>query len=201
MPDVRAELVRYGVKIAQANLVAGAGGNISARDDEMVWMKPSGFAMDEMEPDDLCGLDLKTGRQVRGKAKPTSEFNMHLGIYRVRPEINAIFHTHSPWASGIISSGIKMKPMFAEFVSYLGRVTTVPYVTPTTHDLADAMANAARNHDTIFMVNHGVLAVGQVMQQAFYRCLVTEHAAISLVAASAVGKPRFLTPRQQAQLI
>lgn len=201
MAAIRRELVNYGRKIARAGLVAGAGGNISARDGNIIWMKPSGFAMDEMAPDDLCGLDIKTGKQVKGRNKPTSEFNMHLGIYRVRPEINAVFHTHSPWASGLISSGMKMKPMFAEFVSYLGRVTTVPYITPTTVDLADAMAKAARNHDTIFMVNHGVLAVGRVMKQAFYRCLVSEHAAIALVAASAVGKPRFLTRVQQLRLM
>jgi L-fuculose-phosphate aldolase len=200
MANIRIKLVKFGKKIAQAGLVAGAGGNISARDGNLIWMKPSGFAMDEMGADDLCGLELETGRQVRGKARPTSEFNMHLGIYRVRPEVNAVFHTHSPWASGVISSGMQMKPMFAEFVACLGRVTTVPYVTPTTVDLADAMANAARNHDTIFMVNHGVLGVGRVMKQAFYRCLVTEHAAIALVAASAVGNPHFLSARQQALL-
>ena len=201
MSNIQNELTKYGKKIAQSGLVAGAGGNISARHGTMVWMKPSGFAMDEMGADDLCGLDLKSGKQLSGKNKPTSEFNMHLAIYRVRPEITAVFHTHSPWASGVISSGMKMKPMFAEFVSYLGRVTTVPYVTPTTRDLADAMANAAISHDTIFMVNHGVLAVGRVMKQAFCRCLMVENAAISLVAASAVGTPRFLTPNQQSQLI
>jgi len=80
-----AELIKYGKKIVQANLVAGAGGNISARDGRTIWMKPSGFALDEMTPGDLCGLDLATGRQVRGVNKPTSEYNMHLAIYRIRP--------------------------------------------------------------------------------------------------------------------
>jgi len=201
MADIRSELVKYGVKIARSGLVAGAGGNISARDGKIIWMKPSGFAMDEMRPADLCGLDLKSGQQISGKNKPTSEFNMHLAIYRVRPEVTAVFHTHSPWASGVISSGTKLKPMFAEFISALGRVTTIPYVTPTTLALAAAVEKAARNHDTIFMVNHGMLAVGRVMKQAFYRCLVTEHAAISLAAAVVVGKPRFLTARQQADLM
>jgi len=201
MSNIQNELTKYGKKIAQSGLVAGAGGNISARHGTMVWMKPSGFAMDEMGADDLCGLDLKSGKQLSGKNKPTSEFNMHLAIYRVRPEITAVFHTHSPWASGVISSGVELKPMFAEFVNDLGRVTTIPYVTPTTVDLANAMANAARSHDTIFMVNHGVLAVGQVMKQAFHRCLMVELAAISLMAASVAGKPRFLTAKQQADLM
>ncbi len=200
MADIRNELVKYGKKIAQFGLVAGAGGNISARDGKLVWMKPSGFAMDEMGAADLCGMDLKSGKQLAGRSKPTSEFNMHLAIYRVRPEVKAVFHTHSPWASGVISSGAAFKPMSAEFVAKLGRVTTIPYVTPTTIRLANAVEKAARDHETIFMINHGVLALGLGMNQAFYRCLLVEHSAISLVTASVVGKPRFLSAGQMAEL-
>ena len=195
------ELVRYGARVAAAGLVAGAGGNISAREDGTVWMKPSGFAMDDMEPGDLCGLDLVSGQRVAGKHRPTSEVNMHLAIYRARPDIAAVFHTHSAWASGVISAGVEMKPMFAEFVNDLGRVTTVPYVTPTTERLASAMAEATREHDTIFMVNHGVLAVGVTIKQAFYRVVVVEDAAKSLVAATIVGKPRFFTEEQVQEIL
>jgi len=202
MSDVRAELVRYGLKIAQTGLVAGAGGNISARgNDGIVWMKPSGFAMDEMTTDDLCGLELGTGRQVAGKHRPTSEVNMHLAIYRVRPDVQAVFHTHSPWASGVISAGVELKPMFAEFVNDLGRVGTVPYITPTTHHLAEVIGEKARTCDTILMVNHGVLAVGASVRQAFFRCAVVEDAAKSLVAASVVGRPVFLTSEEVEEIL
>ncbi len=201
METVSEELVRYGTKIAQARLVAGAGGNISAREDRLIWMKPSGLAMDEMTPDDLCGIELDDGRQVRGPHRPTSEVNMHLEMYRARPEIKAIFHTHSPWASGVISSGVQLKPMFAEFICDLGRVGTIPYITPTTQDLANAMGTCAADHDTIFMVNHGIAALGVTMKQAYYKCLVVEDAAISMVAAAAVGKPRFLSESEQADLM
>ncbi len=199
--SIRQELVAYGLKIVQARLVAGAGGNISAREGKIIWMKPSGFAMDEMKPSDLCGLQLADGRQVRGKHKPTSEYNMHLAIYRARPDISVIFHTHSAWASGVISSGVTFKPMFAEFINDLGRTGTVPYITPTTRRLAEAMARKAKSCDTIFMVNHGVLAMGVNMKQAYYRCVVVEDAAKSLVAATIVGRPRFLTPAQGQELM
>ena len=201
MDLIRTELVRYGLKIVQARLVAGAGGNISARDGNIIWMKPSGLALDEMNPADLCGMDLKTGRQVKGQRKPTSEVNMHLAVYRARPDVNAIFHTHSAWASGVITSGITLRPMFAEFVNDLGRTGTVPYVTPTTQRLADAMGKKARTCDTIFMVNHGVLAVGANQKQAYFRVVVVEDAAKSLVAACVVGRPRFLTQRQARELL
>ena len=201
MSDCKKELVAYGEKIARAGLVAGAGGNISARDGDIVWMKPSGFAMDDMAPDDLCGIDINTGEQIVGDNKPTSEVNMHLEIYWARPDVMAVFHTHSPWASGVISSGTELKPMFGEFINDLGRVGTVPYITPTTEDLADAMGAKAVECDTIFMVNHGVLAVGAVMKQAYYRCLVVEDAAKSLVAATIVGKPKFLDDGQIDELM
>lgn len=198
---IRADLVSYGIKIVQARLVAGAGGNISARDNNIIWMKPSGMALDEMTPADLCGMDLKTGRQVKGKRKPTSEVNMHLAVYRARPDVKAIFHTHSPWASGVITSGITLRPMFAEFINDLGRTGTVPYVTPTTQGLADAMGKKARTCDTIFMVNHGVLAVGATQKQAYFRVVVVEDAAKSLVAACVVGRPKFLSKRQARALL
>ncbi|MFH1477144.1 MAG: class II aldolase/adducin family protein [Verrucomicrobiota bacterium] len=201
MDSIRTELVHYGIKIVQARLVAGAGGNISARDGGIIWMKPSGLALDEMTPADLCGMDLKTGRQVKGRRKPTSEVNMHLAVYRARPDVNAVFHTHSPWASGVITAGITLRPMFAEFVNDLGRTGTVPYVTPTTQRLADAMGKKARTCDTIFMVNHGVLAVGATRKQAYFRVVVVEDAAKSLVAACVVGRPRFLNQRQAREIL
>ena len=201
MSAVKEELVSYGVKIVGARLVAGAGGNISAREGDVVWMKPSGVAMDDMAPDDLSGMDLATGDQVQGERKPTSEVNMHLAIYRQRPDITAIFHTHSAWASGVITAGVELRPMFAEFVCDLGPVTTVPYVTPTTQRLADAMGEAAREHDTIFMVNHGVLAVGMNMKQAYNRCVVVEDAAKSMVAAACVGTPQFLNKEQCDEIL
>ena len=201
MDSIRKELVRYGIKIVQARLVAGAGGNISARDGNIIWMKPSGLALDEMTPADLCGMNLKTGLQVKGKRKPTSEVNMHLAVYRARADVNAVFHTHSPWASGVVTAGITLRPMFAEFVNDLGRTGTVPYVTPTTQRLADAMGNKARMCDTIFMVNHGVLAVGTTQKQAYFRVVVVEDAAKSLVAACVVGRPRFLTKYQAREIL
>lgn len=201
MASIRAELIKYGVKIAQAGLVAGAGGNISARDGTTIWMKPSGFAMDDMTEDDLCGMDLATGRQTSGRHKPTSEVNMHLGIYRARPDAQVIFHVHSPWASGIFSSGAELKPMFAEFICDLGRVGRIPYITPTTQALADAVTTTGTTCETIFMENHGMIALGVNMKQAFYRCVVVEDAAKSMIAACITGKPRFLTTQEQSELV
>jgi L-fuculose-phosphate aldolase len=201
MSATKEKLIRYAHRTVSAGLVAGAGGNVSAREEGTVWMKPSGFAMDEMTADDLCGMELETGRQVSGPHRPTSEVNMHLAVYRQRPDVAAVFHTHSAWASGVISAGVTLRPMFAEFVNDLGRTGTVAYVTPTTQRLADAVGEAVKRFDTLFMVNHGVLAVGATIQEAFFRVAVVEDAAKSLVAATIVGRPNFLTQEQADEIL
>ena len=185
------EIIQYGAKIAKA-LGAFSGGNISAREGGMVWIQPAGFALDEMRAVDLCGLELKTGRHVRGKNRPSPEADMHLAVYRARPDIVAVFHTHSPWITGVVSAGKKFRPMFAEFVNDLGRAGSVPYFAPATGLLNKKIAHFAGNHDTIFMVNHGMLTMGVNLKQAFFRCVVAEDAAKSLVSASITGRPLFL---------
>lgn len=200
VPIARQELAKYGRMIAQAGLTAGAGGNISAREGRLVWIKPSGLAMEELKGTDMCCVDIDSGRQIDGKLRPSSELPMHLAVYRARPDITAIFHTHSPWASGVISAGVEIKPMFAEVINDLGGIAAVPYKLTSTTDLADAVAEAAKAHDTLFMTNHGVVTLGKTMRQAYFRACVAEDAAKSFVAASIVGKPAFLSEQQIAEL-
>lgn len=202
MSALREQLCEYGRRISAKGLVAGAGGNISAREGTLIWMKPSGLAMEDLSAEDYVGVDLKTGQVVEGRHKPTSEVNMHRAIYREREDVTAVFHTHSPWASGVISSegGEELRAMFAEFVCDLGRVATLPYITPTTEELAEAVALCAREADTMLMRNHGVCALGTTLKQAYFRAWVTEDAAKSLLAAKIMGTPIFLTASQITDL-
>ncbi|MBN1269112.1 MAG: class II aldolase/adducin family protein [Kiritimatiellae bacterium] len=200
MGIIRQDLAEYGRRIAQRGLTAGAGGNISAREGRLLWVKPSGFAMEDLTGKDMCCVELDTGKLIEGRRKPTSELPMHLAIYRARTDIRAVFHTHSPWASGVITSDADIRPMFAEVVNDLGGVATVPYVRTGSQELAEAVAAAAKEHETLFMVGHGVVALGKTMKQAYYRCCVAEDAAKSFIAASIVGKPKFLTDEQIADL-
>lgn len=200
MKSIRDELARYGARIA-GTLLTNSGGNISAREGDTIWMQPDDFAFAEMRPADLCGIELETGRQFQGKNRPSPEVNMHCAIYRARPDIVAIFHMHPAWVIGVISAGKKFRPMFAEFVNDLGRTGSVPYLAPATPALIRRMVQCARDHDTIFMINHGMLTMGVNLKQAFYRCVVAEDAAKSLVSASVVGRPLFLNQRQADEIL
>ena len=191
--EIKKELVIYGKKVVSSGLVTGAGGNISARCGNVIYLSASGLALDEMTEQDYTGVDIDSAEIVDGDKKPTSEVALHLACYRLRKDIQAIVHTHSPWAGGVISSGVTIKPMFPEFVCDIDKVAHIDYVVPTTQKLADAVEKVAGENSVILMSNHGVLAFGRNLREAYYKNLIVEDAAKSLVAASIVGKPRFLT--------
>ena len=133
-------------------------------------------------------ISARCGRIIYLSASGTS---LHLICYRIREDIQAIVHTHSPWAGGVISFGRTIKPMFPEFVCDIEKVAHIDYVVPTTRKLAERVAQVIGNNNVVLMSNHGVLAVGRNLKEAYYRNLIIENAAKSLVAACIVGKPRF----------
>ncbi|MCK4648276.1 class II aldolase/adducin family protein [bacterium] len=197
---VKKELIKYGNKMVSSGLVAGAGGNISARLGEVVYLSPSGYALDEMTEKSISGVNIGSAKIVEGTLRPTSEVLMHLGCYQSRKEIRAVVHTHSPWAGGVISAGVSLKPMFPEFVADLGEIGYLDYILPTTKRLADAVARQVKSLNVVLMANHGVLTVGRNLKEAYYRSIIIEEAAKSLVAASVVGKPRFLSLKQREEI-
>jgi len=164
-------------------------------------MSPSGFALDELTPENLCGVDLRSGDQVAGASAPTTEFNMHLAVYRVRPEVNAVFHTHPPWLTGLISAGVPFRQLTTESVGYLGRVIHLPYEVPQSAALASQVGEAARNHETLLLPNHGVVTLGVNPREALHRSLVAEDSAKSILAATLMGKPEFLSVDRIAKIL
>lgn len=196
MSEVRETLCRYGKRLVDAGVSAGAGGNISAREGDVIWMKPSGYAMDELTPEHLCGMELATGAQQFGDAAPTTEFNMHLAVYRVRADAIAVFHTHPPWLTGVISAGVPFRPLTTESVGYLGRIAHLPYEIPQSPMLARQVEQAARDHETLLLPNHGIVTLAETQREAYHRSLVAEDTAKSIIAASLMGKPQFLSDTQ-----
>ncbi len=197
---VKKELIEYGNKMVSSGLVAGAGGNISTRLGKVVYLSPSGYALDEMTQESITGVSIESGEIVEGTVMPISEVLMHLECYQMKKEICAVVHAQSPWAGGVISAGVSLKPMFPEFVADLGDIGYVDYILPTTKRLADAVARQIKNLNVVLMANHGVLTVGRNLKEAYYRSIIIEEAAKSLVAASVVGKPRFLSSEEREEI-
>jgi L-fuculose-phosphate aldolase len=195
------ELIRYGRLISAKGLVIGPGGNLSAREENLMWVTPSGMAFDDLTPEDLVGIDLETGRVVRGSRRPTSEVLMHLFIVRRRPDVNAIVHTHPPSTIALVSAGHTVKAMFPDFVVYLGaEVPNLEYITPTTRELAERMVEALGDGPGLTMTNHGALTVGGNFREAMLRTEVLEEGAKIQLAAMSAGRPRYLSPAEAEEI-
>lgn len=193
------ELVDVGRKIVSRDLVAGPGGNLSAVADGVMLISPSGVALDELRPEDFVRVRVDTG-EIAGIGHPSSEWAMHLACYAARPEIRAVVHTHPPFTIGVISAGVPIEPLFPDFAVLLPTVHVLDYMLPTTMELANAVAAAAQSADAVLLRNHGVVAVGKTLREAYYRAELIEASARILVAARTIGSPRVLTPEEISQI-
>lgn len=196
MENIRKQLTRYGKQVLEKGLAAGPGGNISAREGEYVYLSPSGFALDEILPEQWVRVNLKTGR-VDGNIRPTCEISMHLGCYLKRPEIRAVIHTHPPVTLGMISAGIGLKPFYPDFVAILGaEIPMVDYVIPAGEEIRKAVVDKIARCNVVLLKNHGAVCVGETIKEAFIRAWMTEESAKMQCVGMMLGKITYFTRKQ-----
>lgn len=196
MEEIRKKLTEIGKKIVEKGLVAGPGGNISAKDGDFVYLSPSGFFLDEIKEDQWVKVNLKTG-EIFGDLRPTCEISMHLGIYIERPDIKAVIHTHPPITLGLISAGIKFKPFFPDYVAILGKeVPIIDYVVPAGEEIRKAVCNEIKRVNVVLLKNHGVVAVGESIKESYTRSLIVEEAAKSIFVGILCGKLKCFTKKE-----
>lgn len=201
LDDLREELASYGKRILGERLASGAGGNISARHADFMLISPSGLSLEEVEPPQFVQVDIRRGEVLNGGLMPSSEVLMHLSCYRRRPDLRAVVHVHPQFVIALTSSGHDLKPMFADAIIYLGRrIPHIDYITVTTPQLAQAVEIAVVAANCIVLRNHGVVAVGESLKEAFWRCCTAEEAARIQLLATLVGKPRFLDEEEADRL-
>jgi L-fuculose-phosphate aldolase len=191
------DLSAMGKALAEAGLVVGAGGNLSARDGPRMVIKPSGYDMDKVRPDQWAVLDLASGEQVSGP-KAASEWELHLRALRARPEANFVCHAHPPIAVGLISGGQDIQAFTPDFIAFVDRVEHVPFIMPAGPELAKAVEAAFRTGaPAVALRNHGFVTIGRSMREALVRMLSIEDGAKTQMAALIAGRPRPLAPEEQ----
>jgi len=179
----RQEIVRYGRMLHERCFVAAMDGNLSVRlDNDRILVTPTCLSKGAMEPADMVVVDLE-GRRVSGRRHVTSEIGMHLLIYRMRPDVQAIVHAHPPTATGFAAAGVALtEPLVCEVVMGLGCIPLARYGTPGTSELARTLEPYVPNYDAILMSNHGVVTYGDTLEHAYMKMETVEHfAQIALV--------------------
>lgn len=198
----RLEICGVGRWIRDRGFVASTDGNISVRlGPDRILTSPTCMSKGMMAPEDLVVTDLD-GRRVSGKRTASSEVAMHLLIYRLRPDVNAVCHAHPPTATGFAAAGIALdKPILCELVVTLGEVPLAQYGTPGTRELSDAIEPYVKQHDAILMANHGVVTYGQDLLTAFMRMESTEHFARVALVTELLGKQKLLSRSELKKLV
>lgn len=184
-------------RLYEKGLIAGADGNVSARDPVSgnILITPSGVHKGFLREADLLTVDLE-GHVLAGEGRPSSELSMHLGIYRADSSANAIVHTHPPWAMALSLSGRGFLPhCMIEAEMLLGDIAEVPFYQPGTQALADAVVAVLKNGPVQILAHHGAVSRGAALQQAFELMECLEHnaqiKAISHMLGGAIPLPGY----------
>jgi L-fuculose-phosphate aldolase len=188
-------------RLAAEGLVLGTAGNVSARvDDELVAISPTGAVLASLEPEEVSVVELETGALVEGELAPTSELDLHLGVYR-RYGAGAVVHTHAPWATAIGCARDELPCVHYQMLLLGGSVRVAPYRTFGTPELAESVLDALEGRTAALMANHGALNYSSDAAAAVEGALLLEWACEVFWRASALGEPRTLGEEQQQAVI
>jgi L-fuculose-phosphate aldolase len=198
---LRADIVEIGRRLYARGYTASNDGNISVRlDERRLLMTPTAVCKGFMNAGMMCITDLE-GRKLEGERSPSSEIQMHLEVYRQRPEIQAVVHAHPPIATAFAVAGIPLdRAVLAEVVTTLGSIPIAEYATPSTQELPEAVRKYVKAHDGMLLANHGALTLGADLFSAYYKMETIEHFANISFVARMLGGERLLSRDEVVRL-
>ena len=201
--DLRREIVQTCRRMRASGLVAGTEGNVSARTPEgNVLITPSGLDYAVMEPEDIVVVSLD-GKTLEGAFEPSVETPMHTGVYRSRPQILGIVHTHARFSTTLACLNWEIPPIHYMLASLSdeGRVPVARYATYGTEELARNAAQVlGRAYRACLLRNHGTIAVGTTVSEAYSRTELLEQMAELYYRARTAGQPVVLTADEMAEV-
>jgi L-fuculose-phosphate aldolase len=198
----REAIVKFGRKMLTSQLTTGAGGNLSLfdRERELIAISPSGIEYFDLQPADVVVVDSK-GTAVDGSCKPSSELDFHLALYRHRPDVCAVVHTHSVYATTMACLGWEI-PAVHYLVGFAGhKVPLAPYATFGTPQLAENLVGAIGDFNAVLLANHGLVTVGPTLSRAFAAAEEIELVARIYYQAQSIGDPVILDEAEMSRVI
>lgn len=190
-------------RLADEGLLIGTAGNVSARDGDRVAVTATGVVLADCTPDDVTVVSLD-GTVLEGALAPTSELELHLGVYAdssAGSSTGAVVHTHAPWSTAVACVLDELPVLHYQQLLLGGAVRVAPYATFGTPELAASVRAALADRQAALMANHGSVAIGATLDQAVEHALLLEWLAQLHHRASALGTPRPLTEEQQVAVI
>jgi L-fuculose-phosphate aldolase len=199
---LRAEIAAVCRRLYERGLIAGQDGNVSARLGDSLLVTPAGLSKVDVTPDSILTVALD-GKLLGGdpSLRPSSELGMHLRIYARRPDVRAVVHAHPPVATGFGVAGEDLLAgVLPEIIFLTGGAPLVPYASPGTPAVGDALEPYLEKYDAWLLANHGVTTAGPSLTVAHQRMESLEHAARILLTARTLGRVNELSAVQVNEL-
>jgi len=197
--STRAAVVSACRRLAAAGHVVGTAGNVSVRDGDRVLVTASGAAFESLAEEHVVVVDL-AGEPLEGGYEPTSELQLHLGIY-ARYGSGAVVHTHAPAATAVACVHEELPVVHYGLLALGGAVRVAPYRTFGTHELAEAVVTALEGRSGALMANHGAVTHAATLEKALELMDVLEWGSDVYGRAVAQGTPRVLTQQEQDAVV
>ncbi len=202
LSEERKTVAHYGKKLITTGLVKGTGGNISLvnRAKTLLAITPSGVDYDQVDPEDVVVVDMD-GKRVEGHLIPSSELAFHLALVKQRPDIKAVVHTHSDYATALACLRWELPAVHYLIGSAGSVVPLAPYATFGTQALADGICQTIGDGNAVLLANHGLVTVGVNLKQAFSTAEYVEYVAKIYLMTKSVGTPVLLNMEEMRAVI
>lgn len=202
LESLREEVWRLHLELPKNNLVAWTSGNVSARDPKsgLVVIKPSGLKYSELSPANMVVVNVE-GDIIEGNLKPSSDTASHLYIYRQRPDVNGIVHTHSRYATAFAALG-KPIPVYltAQGDEFGGPIPCGGFALIGGEEIGQVVVEAIGSSPAVLLKNHGVFTVGKNAEGALKAAVMVEDVAATIWLALQIGQPDEISPENVAKL-
>lgn len=195
-------IIEAALALKEYELIALTGGNVSVREENGDYVvTPSGMSYENMKEDDLIVFD-KDGNIIEGNRKPSVDTIALKYIFDNMPEVNAIIHTHQPYATaaGLIGDVLPVAVTTLSNVT-LGAVNVAPYSNPASLEMGIQTVEYARGKRAVILKHHGVVTIGANLKEALYAAVYMESAAKTYLVAKAAGEPALMTEKQNEEAV
>jgi L-ribulose-5-phosphate 4-epimerase len=196
------EVYRLHLELPKNHLVAWTGGNVSARDPGTgyVVIKPSGVRYEDLRPEQMVIVD-EAGRRIQGDLKASSDTASHLYIYRHRPDVHGVVHTHSSYATAFAALG-KPIPVYLTAMAdeFGGPIPCGRFALIGGEEIGKVVVEAIGDSPAVLLKNHGVFTIGSSAEAAVKAAVMVEDTARTVWIALQIGQPVEISPEDVARL-